>query len=146
MGTFLQNRSQIMSDETKKLRENVEGQLNRLLKQLSEIDEGFEDGELDEEEYDEMREETLEQMAEFQETLTSLMEGNMSLVDELAAMKLAIQAAVSQAFQTPEVIELFAKKQPDALRQKYEELETALHLGKLSETSFKAPKLRAPCC
>merc|ERR1712065_133856 len=101
-----------MSDETKKLRENVEGQLNRLLKQMGEIDEGFEDGELDEEEYDEMREETLEQMAEFQETLTSLMEGNMSLVDGLAAMKLAIQAAVSQAFQTPEVIELFAKKQP----------------------------------
>merc|ERR1712065_45752 len=130
-----------MSDETKKLRENVEGQLNRLLKQMGEIDEGFEDGELDEEEYGEMREETLEQMAEFQETLTSLMEGNMSLVDELAAMKLAIQAAVSQAFQTPEVIELFAKKQPDALRQKYEELETALHLGKLSETSFKARKL-----
>ena len=39
--TFLQNHHCQMSDETKKLRENVEGQLNRLLKQLSEIDEGF---------------------------------------------------------------------------------------------------------
>lgn len=30
----------------------------------------------------------------------------------------AIQAAISQAFQTPEVIRLFAKKQPDQLRTK----------------------------
>ena len=88
-----------------------------------------------------MREETLEQLAEFQETLSSLMEGDMSLVDDLSAMKLAIQAAVSQAFQTPEVIELFAKKQPDALRAKYEELETQLQLGKLTEASFNAKKL-----
>ncbi|KNC50103.1 LZIC protein [Thecamonas trahens ATCC 50062] len=129
------------TSETAQLKQNVEEQLNRLLKQLAEIDEGYEDGELDEEEYDEMREETLEQLAEFQETLSSLMEGDMSLVDDLSAMKLAIQAAVSQAFQTPEVIELFAKKQPDALRAKYEELETQLQLGKLTEASFNAKKL-----
>jgi hypothetical protein len=46
-------------------------------------------------------------LSEFQ-----MIAGNMTLVDELGSIQLAIQAAVSQAFHTPEVIKLFAKKQP----------------------------------
>ena len=34
----------------------------------------------------------------------------------------AIQAAISQAFKTPEVIKLFAKKQPGQLRQRLAEV------------------------
>jgi len=34
----------------------------------------------------------------------------MTLVDEFGGMQLAIQAAVSEAFKTPEVIKMFAKK------------------------------------
>jgi len=34
----------------------------------------------------------------------------------------AIQAAISEAFKTPEVIQMFAKKQPGQLRQKLAEV------------------------
>ena len=46
----------------------------------------------------------------------------MTLVNELNRMQLAIQAAISEAFKTPEVIRLFAKKQPGQLRQRLSEV------------------------
>jgi hypothetical protein len=101
--------------------------------------------EFDADEYEETKAETIEQLKEFQGTLSKMLEGNMSLVDELGAMQLvwprggprsssamhvnpaafftchprttqAIQAAVSDAFKTPEVIRLFAKREPGQLR------------------------------
>lgn len=44
--------------------------------------------ELDEEEYEETKKETLEQLSEFNESLKKLMSGNMTLVDELGGMQL----------------------------------------------------------
>ncbi|XP_011827077.1 PREDICTED: protein LZIC [Mandrillus leucophaeus] len=81
--------------------------------------------ELDTDEYEETKKETLEQLSEFNDSLKKIMSGNMTLVDELSGMQLAIQAAISQAFKTPEVIRLFAKKQPGQLRTRLAEaLET----------------------
>jgi hypothetical protein len=37
-------------------------------------------------------------------------------------MRLAIQGAISEAFKTPEVIKMFANKQPAQLRMKFEQL------------------------
>ena len=42
----------------------------------------------------------------------------MTLIDELSTMKLAVRAAISEAFKTPEVIRMFAAKRPGDLRQK----------------------------
>ncbi len=42
----------------------------------------------------------------------------MTLLDTLARMKMAIQAAISDAFKTPEVIGMFTQKQPGQLRQR----------------------------
>ena len=67
---------------------------------------------MDDDEYQETKSETLEQMEEFEASLKKMMQGNMSLVNELGAVQLAIQAAVSNAFKTPEVIRLFAKREP----------------------------------
>ena len=61
----------------------------------------------------------------------------MTLVDQLNGMQLAIQAAISEAFKTPEVIRMFAKKQPEQLRQKLFELERDYSLGKLLESVYK---------
>jgi len=71
-------------------------------------------------------------MKEFQQTLTKMMKGDVGLIDKLGAMQLAIQAAVSNAFQTPEVIKMFAKKQPGQLRQRLEELKASVKLGRMS--------------
>ena len=73
---------------------------------------------MEDDEYEETKQETLDQLKEFQESLNHLVEGNVSLVDEIGSMQLAIQAAVSQAFKTPEVIRLFAKREPGQLRER----------------------------
>ena len=54
-------------------------------------------------------------------------------VRQLGGMKLAIQAAVSQAFKTPEVIKLFALAQPAQLRHKLEQVQRDKRLGKLAK-------------
>ncbi len=82
----------------------------------------------------------------------------MTLVDTLGGMKLAISAAISQAFKTPEaracaharvqtcsrltlrashaqVIKLFALAQPAQLRQKLEQLQRDKKLGKVSKAA-----------
>lgn len=43
---------------------------------------------LEAEEYEEMKGETLDQLREFNDSLTNLMKGNMTLVDELNRMQL----------------------------------------------------------
>lgn len=55
-------------------------------------------------------------MKEFEASLQSLKAGNTTLVDELNATQLAIETAIKSAFKTPEVIRMFAKREPDALR------------------------------
>ena len=45
--------------------------------------------------------------------------------------------AISQAFSTPEVIRLFAKKQPGQLRERLAALQRESKLGNLSEDAYK---------
>lgn len=115
--------------ETTKLKSNLEEQLDRLVQQLADLDECKDD--LEPEEYEETKNETIEQLKEFKESLDNMMEGNISLVDELNGMQLAIQAAISSAFKTPEVIRLFAKKQPGQLRQRLSEISRDAKIGKI---------------
>ncbi|KAL6081987.1 hypothetical protein STEG23_002241, partial [Scotinomys teguina] len=97
--------------------------------------------ELDADEYEETKKETLEQLSEFNDSLKKIMSGNMTLVDELSGMQLAIQAAISQAFKTPEVIRLFAKKQPGQLRTRLAEMDRDLMVGKLDRDLFTQQKV-----
>uniref|UniRef100_A0A090X8H8 Beta-catenin-interacting ICAT domain-containing protein n=1 Tax=Ixodes ricinus TaxID=34613 RepID=A0A090X8H8_IXORI len=107
--------------ETSKLKQSLEEQLERLMAQLSDLEECR--AELDQEEYDETKSETLDQLREFNQSLENdTARGDMTLVDELNNMQLTIQAAISDAFRTPEVIRMFAKKQPDQLRERLAQL------------------------
>ena len=97
-----------------------------------------------------MREDTLQQLKEFQTSLSKMMQGNMTLVDELGSVQLvlscclmwlliinkAIQAAVSEAFKTPEVIKMFAKKDNNSLKQRLTSLQTSVKLGKITQESY----------
>ncbi|PNJ48160.1 LZIC isoform 1, partial [Pongo abelii] len=96
---------------------------------------------LDTDEYEETKKETLEQLSEFNDSLKKIMSGNMTLVDELSGMQLAIQAAISQAFKTPEVIRLFAKKQPGQLRTRLAEMDRDLMVGKLERDLYTQQKV-----
>jgi len=120
--------------ETDMLKENIDDQLNRLLTQLEDLEElkdEFEAGE-----YEETKAETVAQLREFQTFLDKTLSGDMTLETEFGAAQMAIQAAISQAFKTPEVIRLFAKKQPDQLRKRLADAEMQVKLKNLSREAF----------
>ena len=121
-----------MSDdaETSRLRQNIEDQLERLLSQLADLDELK--SELSDEEYQSEKKSTLEQLTEFQATLEKMTAGSVSLTTQYDAAKLAVRAAISDAFKTPEVIRLFARKEPAALRLKLSNLDRDVKLGKFA--------------
>jgi len=68
------------------LKTNVEDQLNRLLSQLQDLEEGKEF--LDEDEYEATKSDTLQQLREFEATLKKMMAGDVSLVDHLGGVQL----------------------------------------------------------
>ncbi|XP_033210389.1 protein LZIC-like [Belonocnema kinseyi] len=117
--------------ETDRLRKNLEEQLDRLVQQLEDL-ENCRD-ELDASEYEETKNETMDQLREFNESLQRLISGDVTLVDQLGAMQLATQAAISAAFKTPAVIRMFGKREPESLRNRLVEIDRDLKLGKLSK-------------
>lgn len=152
------------------MRANIEAQLGRLLAQLSDLDELR--AELDDAEYAETRRDTMEQIAEFDESLKRMLDGDMTLVSALGQIKLAAEAAIKNAFKSarsarrayfsasaalararvrhplclsppfpprtaPEVIAMFAKREPAALRGRLAKLSQELRLGHLAPGPFK---------
>ncbi|KAL3997734.1 Beta-catenin-interacting protein ICAT family protein [Acanthocheilonema viteae] len=128
-----------MGSDDAKLISNIRNQLDRLMLQLAEIEK--EKDSLDNDEYVEMKNDTVEQLKELERTLDRVKCGDVSLTDELTATKMAIQNAISEAFKTPEIVAIFAKKEPVLLRQKLMQIETDRHLRKISDETFKARKL-----
>ncbi len=86
---------------------------------------------------------TLTQLTEFQESLKQMTAGNMTLQSEFEAARQAVTAAISQAFKTPEVIRLFAKKEPAALRRRLADIDRDVKLGKIQfeEVSAQAAEI-----
>jgi len=66
-------------------------------------------------------------------SLRKLLAGDTTLVDHLGSVQLAIAAAISSAFKTPEVIKLFALREPGQLRQRLEQVQRDRKLGKLAQ-------------
>ncbi|XP_037090453.1 protein LZIC-like [Pollicipes pollicipes] len=126
-------------NETVKLQKNLSDQLDRLMAQLQDLEDSKD--ELDAEEYNETRQETIEQLKEFQQKLSDFSEGNISLVNQFGATQLAIQAAITEAFRTPEIIGLFARRQPQGLRDRLAQLTRDHRLGKLADEAFAQQRL-----
>ncbi|XP_019864937.1 protein LZIC-like [Aethina tumida] len=124
--------------ETEKLKHNLESQLDRLIEQLADLENCKNDLEL--EEYEETKQETMEQLKELNDSLNKLVNGDISLISALGAVQLATQAAISQAFKTPEVIRLFGRREPKQLRERLSTIEQELKLNKLSVTARNRQK------
>lgn len=145
------------AEETERLKLNVQEQLNRgspllapnlrlpdpplraaagLLTQLQDLEELRD--EIDDDEYAEVRNDTLEQLKEFDAQLNRMAQGDLTLVSELGSIKLALEAAVREAFRTPEVIRLFARKEPTALRGRLARLGQEHRLGRLADAAFRS--------
>ena len=69
-----------------KLQQQVEYQLNRLLQQLEDLEEFKDD--LEQDEIEETRADTMEQMKDFESTLQKMMTGDMSLVSSFGRLQL----------------------------------------------------------
>jgi hypothetical protein len=92
--------------------------------------------ELDENEYITTRQETIDQLHEFEATLAKMIAGNVTLVDELSSVQLRIQSAIRTAFKSPEVIRMFAKKENGSLRSRLAQLESDFKLGRVSSEDY----------
>ncbi|XP_022699322.1 protein LZIC-like isoform X3 [Varroa jacobsoni] len=125
--------------ETSQLKAKLEEQLDRLVDQLADLEQ--ERHELSEDEYQETKQDTLDQLKEFKESFDKILKGDMTLVDSFNGVQLAIQAAISNAFQTPEIIRLFAKKQPQQLRLRLSELERDMKILRSSPEMHTRQKL-----
>jgi len=121
--------------ETELMKSTISDQLDRLFTQLEDLEELK--SELEPGEYDETKAETLAQLREFQQFMDKAISGDMTLVDEFGSAQLAIQAAISQAFRTPEVIRMFANKAPDQLRERFTGLQREAHLKHITQESYK---------
>merc|ERR1712189_64792 len=121
-------------NENNQLKTKLETQLSRLLDQLHDI-ETTKDS-LDEYEYLDLKNDTLEQLQEFETSLNKMLKGEIGLVDSVGAMQLAIQAAISQAFQTPEILKLFIKAEPSHLRDKLAIIQRDFQTGKMDNDLF----------
>lgn len=74
--------------ETDKLKQNLEEQLERLLQQLEDLKQ--EKDNMDENEYNEMLADTIEQLKDFQKRLEKIVSGNMTLVDQFGSYQLVM--------------------------------------------------------
>lgn len=74
-----------MSGESARLRANAEEQVTRLLTQLSDLEEMRD--ELDDDEYEETRADTLTQLEEFKASLARMAAGDVTLVNELESIR-----------------------------------------------------------
>ncbi|EFA03820.1 protein LZIC [Tribolium castaneum] len=124
--------------ETAKLKQNLENQLDRLVEQLGDLENCKAD--LDPEEYEETKQDTMDQLKELNDSLSKLVKGDISLVSALGAVQLATQAAISEAFKTPEVIRLFGKREPKQLRERLSSIEQECKLNKLSDEATNRQK------
>jgi len=115
-----------------KLRQNVEDQVDRLCNQLADLEDYKK--ELEEDEYNDMKADTQSQLKEFEVKLQKMVAGDMTLQSELEATRAAVRAAISEAFKTPTVIRMFAKKEPAALRRRLTEIDRDMKLNKLDQT------------
>ncbi|OQV13872.1 putative Protein LZIC [Hypsibius exemplaris] len=121
-----------------KLRQNLRDQLDRCLEQLSDLQKAKD--EMETEDYEEQYKDTLEQLKELDDSLTKMKSGNLSLLDDISAMQLAISAAISKAFSTPEILSLFAARQPDQLRERLAMVERDRKINKMTEDKFTQAK------
>eukprot|EP01040_Poterioochromonas_malhamensis_P005580 gene5580-5997_t len=96
--------------------------------------------ELDEEEYISTRKETIDQLKEFEQSLKRLVEGNVTLVDSIGTAQLAIQAAIRSST-SPDILNMFLKKENGALRSRLAGLDSDLKLGRISRESYESQSI-----
>lgn len=138
----------------------MEDQLKRLLTQLQDLDELKDD--MEEDEYTTSRQvsmtvcvevriyltvmmnfsvsacqETIDQLRQFEASLDKMSAGNISLVDSIGSVQLAIQAAIRSST-SPDILNMFLRKENAALRTRLAGLDSDRILGRISQDSYNS--------
>ncbi|GAV01709.1 hypothetical protein RvY_12374-3 [Ramazzottius varieornatus] len=119
--------------ESRQLKQNLQQQMERLLTQLADLLQAKET--MEEDDYHEQYQDTVDQLEEFGASLTRLKDD--SLLDQITIMQQAIRKAISDAFAQPR--QHFATvQQPQHIRQQLTE-RTSTHLSRLcAEVSWSS--------
>ena len=107
------------------LQTKAEQQFHRLLEELSDLETMKND--LDSNEYEEMKNEILEQLEEFKKIKENPLLKETNKID-LGGLK------------TPEILQIFTNKSTDGLRQKLTELERDIKVGKITKDEYNMTK------
>ncbi|GMS84662.1 hypothetical protein PENTCL1PPCAC_6837 [Pristionchus entomophagus] len=117
---------------------NLHNQVSRLVKQLEELEQ--EKDALTEEEYNEMKNETVEELNEISQTLEKMSGGELSVTASGAKEKQAILNAIAAAFQSIHGDQSPNKKRIALLRQKLIQVGNDYSLKKIDDETFKIRK------
>ena len=109
------------------LQTKAEQQFHRLLEELSDLETLKND--LDSNEYEEMKNEILEQLEEFKKIKENPLLKETNKIDLLVG-----------GLKTPEILQMFTNKSTDGLRQKLTELERDMKVGKITKDEYNMAK------
>lgn len=115
------------------LKKNIDSQLERLLSQLTDLEEVKND--LSPEEYEEMKTDTLTQIEEFEGFLARQVKGDLAL-ETITEAKRQIEDAKSKAFGVKELKEKFRGHEAEKIRDQIASLKIEASNGKLSKVAF----------
>ena len=87
-----------------------------------------------------MKAESLQQVQAFEEQMEQMKSGDMTLVDQINKAQLAIRNATREHSNSAAVIEQFAAREPEKLREQLAEMETNFRLQRIDEATFKQKK------
>lgn len=117
---------------------NLENQLERLIRQSADLEDCKND--LTKEEYDSMKEETLEQIKEFTATLDRLNKGDVTLNSKITLMRDVIRKAIANSFNTIEMIRIAGDQSLSEQANQLASLEESYKLKKISTSEYESKK------
>lgn len=134
-----QQASTTQNPEVEILRNNVRDQFNRLLDQLDDLE--LLRDELTQSEYDEEKQDTIEQLREFQQFLDTTLHSNssLSLSTEFTATQEAIKNALNadNFHSTTTNLRKFATQDSTSIRSRIDQLERSYKLKIISQSSYQ---------
>ncbi|KAG4066334.1 hypothetical protein HA402_000558 [Bradysia odoriphaga] len=118
--------------------QNLENQLGRLCSQLSDLEECRND--LTDDEYSSMKEETVDQIKEFTETLDRMSKSSDILTSSFSQMRKTIRQAIANSFNTIEMIKMFGEQNATEMEAVLLGLDQEYRLKKIPVEEYETKK------
>lgn len=98
-------------------------------------------GEIDVQEYNELKSEFLDQTKEFSEALERMSKGDVSVNSKYAIMKQELRSAIATSFNTLEIIKIFGFKLENELEKQLNSLKEDYKLKRIGQSEMEAKRL-----